>query len=81
MEQDTETFIKKNPGICLFCGNSLQNNALEIPDAQKVIILTLEAYNLQRTIYKGPELWVCHKCAKQIAVNAADHAQRFNDAQ
>ena len=78
---DDESIIKKGTGICLFCGNSLQNNALEIPDAQKVIVLTLEAYNLQRTILKGPELWVCHTCAKQIAVNAADHAQRFNDAQ
>jgi hypothetical protein len=78
---DDDSFLKKNPGICIICGAALQLNALEIPDAQKVIILTLEAYNQQRTIYKGPELWVCHKCAKQIAVNAADHAQRFNDAQ
>ena len=78
---DDESIIKKGTGICLFCGNSLKNNALEIPDAQKVIILTLEAYNQQRTILKGPELWVCHTCAKQIAVNAADHAQRFNDAE
>ena len=78
---DDESIIKKGTGICLFCGSDLQNNALEIPDAQKVIILTLEAYNQQRTILKGPELWVCHRCAKQIAVNAADHAQRFNDAE
>ena len=78
---DDESIIKKGTGICIFCGKDLQNNALETPDAQKVIILTLEAYNQQRTIYKGPELWVCHRCAKQIAVNAADHAQRFNDAQ
>lgn len=81
MEQDSETFLKKGTGICLFCGKDLQNNALEIPDAQKVIILTLEAYNQQRSILKGPELWVCHKCARQIAVNAADHAKRFNDAE
>lgn len=78
---DDESIIKKGTGICLFCGGDLQNNVLEIPDAQKVIALTLEAYNQQRTIYKGPELWVCHKCAKKMAINAADHAQRFNDAQ
>jgi len=79
MEPDNETFLKKNPGICIVCGSVLQNNALGIPDAQKILILTLEAYNQQRTIYKGPELWVCHTCNKQIAANVADHAQRFND--
>lgn len=78
---DDESIIKRGAGICLFCGNCLQNNALEIPDAQKVVILDLEAYNRQKTIYKGPELWVCHKCAKQIAINAVDHAKRFNDAE
>ena len=78
---DDESIIKKGTGICLFCGNSLQNNALEIPDAQKVIVLTLEAYNQQRTIYEGPEIYSCHRCAKKIAINSADHAQIFNDAQ
>lgn len=76
-----ETFIKKGTGICLFCGQTLTNNALEIPDAQKVLVLTLEAYNLQETTWKGPELWACHRCCLDIAKNAANHAKRFNDAE
>ena len=77
---DDESIIKRGTGICIFCGSTLQNNALDIPDAQKLIVLTLEAYNQQRTIYKGPELWACHDCCLQIATNAAKHAKRFNDA-
>jgi hypothetical protein len=76
-----DEIIQKGTGICIICGRDLQNNVLEIPDAQKVINLILEAYNQQRTILKGPELWACHDCCLSIATNAAKHAKRFNDAQ
>lgn len=78
---DDESFLKKNPGICIICGKDLQNNAAEIPDAMKVISLILEAYNQQRSIIKGPEVWACFDCAKAIAANSMKHAQKFNDLQ
>lgn len=78
---DEEAVIKHNCGICLFCGKDLQDNAAQIPDCMKVISLILEAYNLQRTIIKGPEVWACFDCAKKIAANSMKHAQKFNDLQ
>lgn len=77
---DTEQIIKHGCGICLFCGKDLQNNALEIPNAMKILSLSLESYNTQITTYTGPEIWACLKCAKKIAINSVDHAERFNDS-
>jgi hypothetical protein len=73
--------LKHNCGICLFCGKDLQNNAAEVPDCMKVISLSLEAYSQQKTILEGPELYLCHKCSMKVAINAAKHAQLFNDLQ
>jgi len=71
--------IKHNCGICLFCGKDLQENAAACPDCMKVISIQLEAYSQQQTTYTGPEIYICHKCAMLLAVNAAKHAQKFND--
>lgn len=76
---EDESIIKHGCGICLFCGKDLQNNALEVPDCMKVLSLSLEAYSQQKTTYEGPELYICHRCSMKIAVNAAKHAQKFNN--
>jgi hypothetical protein len=74
-----EEVLKKGIGICIVCGQDLKNNALATPDAMKLISIEMEAYSMQKTLYTGPELWVCHKCAQKMAKNVASHAQRFND--
>ena len=77
MEDDQ--IIKHGCGICLVCGKDLQNNAAQVPDAMKVLSISLEAYNQQLVTYAGPEIWLCHRCSMKIAVNAAKHAQKFNN--
>jgi hypothetical protein len=75
-----EEIMKKGIGICVICGNDLKNNVMQIPDAMKLLTLELEAYSMQKTLYTGPELWICHKCVQKIAKNVNEHARRFNDA-
>lgn len=72
--------IEKGIGMCVVCGQNLKNNALQTPDAMKLLTLELEAYSMQKTLYTGPELWVCHKCVQKLAKNIHEHAKRFNDA-
>ena len=72
--------IEKGIGICVMCGGNLKNNALQIPDAMKLLSLELEAYSMQKTLYTGPELWLCMKCVQKIAKNVHEHARRFNDS-
>jgi hypothetical protein len=74
-----ESVFKKGCGICITCGNDLKENVLGIPDAMKVLVIEIEAYSRQKTLYTGPELWLCQKCAQKMAKNIAMHAQRFND--
>ena len=74
-----EEILKRGRGICVMCGEDLKNNALETPDAMKLLSIELEAYSRQKTLYTGPELYVCHRCVQELAKNIHEHAKRFND--
>lgn len=79
MALSDEEILKHGIGICVMCGQELKNNALEVPDAMKLLSIELEAYSMQKTLYTGPELWVCTKCTQKLAKNIHEHARRFND--
>ena len=75
---------KFKPIICLFCGNPIQHNALDLPDCVKVKSLEIEAYNPvneiadgQKTVYSWPGVYACHDCNYKIATNNALNARNI----